>query len=367
MPRAGSTASPRKALGESSGNAGMRPPDRFQASCGTMEKPQPQRAGGPSSDATTSPSKKTNEGASRRTRSSKYLKSLLEREKPAADKQSLGPQSKQGHKRSKSSNNIYSVFPRPTSSKEIKETVRAHLTGKENTAPPDTPIWAQFATTTVPLNDLGNVDNEITQYTPQAYSPSKQRKYPLDQQPTLGRRPQQKPRPKSECLAEGNRQTSFIDTLSTLRHSRRSQDLDRSKQEPEIDAAANTTEPNADTAPESTANKRGSRVMAAVAAFNVKSRQQPAEPSDKPSPVKVDPKVIDSAFESLLVSNFRLSASKSPGPENSRTQGMFPKTPETRCGHWTQTSNRILYKRKSPARDQPLATKIWPGALRDRE
>lgn len=246
-------------------------------------------------------SKTSKENASRRTRSSKYLKSLLDRDKPETAKQSRGSDKRQGHERSKSSNNIYSVFPRPTLSKDAKDKVHVESIGKENKAPPDTPIWAQFATTTVPLNDLTNTDRDSAHHPSQACSPFKQKQHAEDQQTTLLRNPYSRPRPKSECLTEGGAHTSFINTLSGLRHSRRSHELKRSEQYTNDGVVERPDEGRVNATAESIVGKRGSKVMAAVAVFNGKSKQQPPEPCEQPEAQKLDPKAIDSAFESLLV------------------------------------------------------------------
>ena len=240
-------------------------------------------------------------------------------------------------KPSKSSTSIAAFLSRPRS-KGLKAEDAHGQKDKENQRPPSSagmpppPIWAQFATqgfeesphtTKIPLNDRLALEEEVALYTPQDYSPSKQRNFPDYQQPTLPRKTESKPRPKSERIAAGPTPASFAETVSGMRKSglNKSQ-VDVSNQT----RAKNAVETGQNCLPEekhlserlsSVENrkvsndsagsnlpmpKHGSRVMAAVAAFNGKAKELPKAPPSDAEIVQLDPKTIESAFESLLVS-----------------------------------------------------------------
>lgn len=205
--------------------------------------------------------------------------------------------------------------------------------GKENATPPesavesaDTPIWAQFASAgsndSRPSEDsrpTRDINDEIDRYTPKDYSPSKQRNFfgsTRTSQPSL--RPTAKERPRSTVFAPTD---TFMGALgrkvSSARSSmeaRRSEDSARriSKDEPRSnqterpalvhrhsDRSASGGSSNEQFAPKERLNvtKRGSRVMAAVAALQGKAKA----PSVKEEEA-LDPKVVDKEFESVLAS-----------------------------------------------------------------
>ncbi|KAF2659963.1 hypothetical protein K491DRAFT_590087 [Lophiostoma macrostomum CBS 122681] len=295
-------------------------------------KPLPQ-------DPKASPSK----GLHKKTLSSVSLRSLgkdKEKEKAkedsserrARDKSRTGEDSSMAKpKKTKSSTNLGAVFGK---SKQPKESKVALTKDKENTTPPSsanasgpvhTPIWAQFSsqalqeittTSKVPLNDRRSIEEEIRLYTPQDYSPSKQRNFFDYGQPSLQKRPVVKERPKSYILPHSNSGTSFIETLTRKRSNERaplsdtkgnegrpkdnasaqgvstrgmlrrsSSDSAKRKEEPVKHAASPVKKPN--------------RVMAAVAAFNGKAKegQVTATPT-----AKLDPQTVEAEFEDVLES-----------------------------------------------------------------
>ncbi len=278
---------------------------------------------------------KSHPGLHKRTKSSISLKSLVrkekEKEKSPKKKASEDPTERKP-KKSKSSTNLAALLSRPKSSKGPKQDETQEPKDKENQTPPSSagmappPIWAQFATRAptqeadnglrIPLND---VKDEMALYTPQEYSPSKQRNFNDLHQPTLSRRPELKSRPKSAFLASGPTTASFAETISGLR--KKSTDRDVSRQ-PHHDPAAQHNGENqqrlpfeskptsqrssiddyksVDERPKSglIMAKRGSRVAAAVAVFNGKSKESERDTKVEP---KMDIKAIDSAFEALLV------------------------------------------------------------------
>ena len=239
-------------------------------------------------------------------------------------------------KKSKSSTSISAILSRPRSTKAVKAEDARRQKDKENQTPPSSagvgppPIWAQFAsqgfeepahTIKIPLNDQSTVEEKVALYTPRDYSPSKQRNFPDYQQPTLSRRVGSKPRPKSESTAPCPTPASFAEVVSGLQTSGRNKsqvDISNRQQQTRhvVDASRldenNSTEiqPRAENRKVSNDSagsdlpmpKSGSRVMAAVAAFNGKAKELPKDPPKETETVQLDPKAIEKAFESLLVS-----------------------------------------------------------------
>ena len=271
----------------------------------------------------------------KKTKSSISLKSLAGKEKEAApENRSADSHQERKPKKSKSSTSLSALLSRPKSSKGLRKEEARQMKDKENQTPPGSagmgpaPIWAQFSSQPmhdlgssrkVPLNDMRGLHDEMALYTPQEYSPSKQRNFHGYQQPTLLRKAEPKPRPKSALLAAGASTTSLSETLSELRKtsidrgafglsdrnhttSRARSSIDSNRKE----SSPNKQRPNIENRKISaessksglTMAKRGSRVMAAVAAWNGKAK----EPTVEAREVIVDPKVIESAFEGLLVS-----------------------------------------------------------------
>ncbi|KAI9814634.1 MAG: hypothetical protein M1827_003190 [Pycnora praestabilis] len=234
-------------------------------------------------------------------------------------------------KKSKSRTNLATLLSRPQSSKGGKGEAQAReLKDKENQTPPSSasvppPIWAQFASqpvkveslmTAVPLNDCRDVDEEMAMYTPQEYSPSKQRNF-HDHQPTLARRPEPKARPKSAYLASSNSRNSLIETVSGLRKtsnewinlsiSKRDRfgqqgdcigNQERSSSDKQSSGSRRSSVDSRKVSSEQlkeglTIARRGARVMAAVAAFNGKAKDAEKE-------TQADFKGIEKSFEALL-------------------------------------------------------------------
>ena len=239
-------------------------------------------------------------------------------------------------KKSKSSTSISAILSRPRSSKAVKAEDTHRKKDKENQTPPSSagmgppPIWAQFAsqgfeepayTTKIPLNDQSTIEEEVALYTPRDYSPSKQRNFPDYQQPTLSKRVGSKPRPKSESIAPCPTPASFAEVVSGLQKSGRNKsqvDISNRQQQTrqvidtsrldqnssiEIQPRAENRKVSNDSAGSGLPmTKSGSRVMAAVAAFNGKAKELPKNPPKETETVQLDPKAIEKAFESLLVS-----------------------------------------------------------------
>jgi hypothetical protein len=230
-------------------------------------------------------------------------------------------------KKSKSQTSFHAFLSRPKSSKGREQAgYDRNSKDKENWTPPTspvagpTPIYAQFAsrplqsvnTTNVSLNDISDVDREMSLYTPQAYTPSKQRNFHgLYERPTLAKRE----RPKSAYLPSNTSTGSFVETLASIRKSSAnrvlpsalSRDVSGREKKPWIDQrrvsweeriskqSGESRRPVAEKPKEGLAvTRRGSRVMAAVAAFNGRSK-------DVGKDEQMSSRNIEIAFEALLV------------------------------------------------------------------
>ncbi|KAJ4984629.1 GTPase-binding protein rid1 [Stagonosporopsis vannaccii] len=235
-------------------------------------------------------------------------------------------------KKIKSSTNLASMFGKSKS----RKIGRSPSKDKENTnpfspalasEPPRTPIWAQFSsqplhditdTSKAPLNEQRHsLEDEINLYTPQNYSPSKQRDFFDVGRPSLQKRPTPKERPKSMHVPKST--TSLLDTFSRKKsgdrapltdaqgNGERTRDSSPSKSKPTrptLDRASTDIgrrpSGNGSMDPPPSPTKKHNRVMAAVAAFNGRAKQADAPPA---SPTKeFDPKIVDAEFEEVLES-----------------------------------------------------------------
>jgi len=271
----------------------------------------PKKSGNPWEGATRDCGEKINMTAS------SLIESSIEEKNVKSPKKRSGKGDKP-MKKSKSSTSLSALLSRPRSSKGLKGDHSHQKNDKENQTPPSTgdmappPIWAQFATqgvpalssiTKIPLNDRRSVDEEIRRSTPGAYSLLKQRNFQGYQKPTLSGRSDSKPRPKSECLVPRPTRESFAETVSDLRKSEveaSRRPLSTGKpagQRPNVELRKSS---DSDGGSGLTTTKRGSRVMAAVAAFNGNGKELPREPIESLPNIELDPQAVESAFESLL-------------------------------------------------------------------
>ncbi|KAF2866934.1 armadillo-type protein [Massariosphaeria phaeospora] len=238
-------------------------------------------------------------------------------------------------KKPKSSANLAAMFGK---GKQAKAGKNVPGTDKENTTPPSSanapgpaqaPIWAQFSsqqslqqfqevttTSKVPLNDRRrSIEQEIALYTPQDYSPSKQRNFFEYGQPSLQKRAAVKERPKSTIIAGSSSTTSLLETMTRKRSNDRVPLSDTKGNEGRLKESASSKsiiprnmlrrsssdigKKGSPTKKEGSSPKKPNRVMAAVAAFNGKAKQVGATAT---SPAKLDPKLVDAEFEQVLAS-----------------------------------------------------------------
>jgi hypothetical protein len=308
----------------------MRPTTRIENI--PINLPSPQK----SQDNTTSRPKSLH----KKTLSSVSLRTLAKKEEKPKDKKSMdvrrpreGEMLADKPKKSKSSTNLAAMFGKGRSKERSQSPVKQPR-DQENTTPPNSasaqapsrpPIWAEFSSTPlqevtttsrVPLNDQRrSIEEEIELYTPQQYSPSKQRNFFDYGQPSLQQRPAAKERPKSMVVPKSTSPASLLETFTRKKSSERMPLSDTKGNEgrikenasskparPQMVRSSTETSRKDDTsryvAQPASPVKKPNRVMAAVAAFNGKSNRQMEAPS---SPTKLDPKVVDAEFEDVLV------------------------------------------------------------------
>ncbi|RMY44226.1 hypothetical protein D0865_10696 [Hortaea werneckii] len=231
-------------------------------------------------------------------------------------------------KKSKSSTSLSTMFAKMNrSSKDLSAQIQRD---KENTTPPtqekksmDTPIWARFSSNLQDDDrpkprDSKVIEDEITRYTPQEYSPSKQRNFngtlsQSDAQPTLNSRPQSSYGGAAESLVgavtrrvSGNRSSTEArrsedsgqrqNREGTRRVSGERPVLSRWKSNNNGERHASGSSCEQDPAKEKiNVAKRGGRVMAAVAALQGKSKTEHLKQEPE-----LDQKTVDEAFETVL-------------------------------------------------------------------
>lgn len=236
-------------------------------------------------------------GLHKKTKSSVSLKTLVwDRDKKDAKSNS----SEKHIKKPKSAASLSAILKR--SQRGRKEEGSCDDKDKENQSPADSlpspmpsPTWGRFPS---PLDEPSGkvfvpahrrtVEEEVSLYTPRHYSPSRQRNF-HDYQPTLARRPNQKPRPKSDYIS-----ASTMKVKEMLGHVQRVPSDKRRNHEGDTNDHI-----SADDRVDREQN-RTSRVKAAVSVLNAREAANQSN---------MDRGHIDSEFEKLLVRDHRV-----PGP-----------------------------------------------------
>jgi len=292
--------------------------------------------------------------------------------------------------KTKSSTGLSSMFAKMNrSSKNLSEDVSRD---KENTSPPTsacgsvhTPIFTELATPAehddpfknpkvrpeISDAELRNVKDEIDRYTPRDYSPYKQRDF-QGYQPTLSR-PSSSGRPKSAIFSGstplmdiiGRRYSSDRNTLSsrgsessrvTVRNEAQSGSQSSVARPGSRGSIAESRKASNSSAEQVlpkkclTVAKRGTRVMAAVAAYDGKAQEAAAQ---SPREARLDPQAIDAAFEAVLVSHpsIKVSVTMLIIP---RTRAIYPKSNVERCEHSHFTSKQTSSDKRKVRRDQAV-------------
>ncbi|KAF4626808.1 hypothetical protein G7Y89_g11349 [Cudoniella acicularis] len=249
----------------------------------------------------------------KKTLSSISLKSLARRD---TDKQSKSKPDKP--KKTKSTTNLANLLSRPKSSKALRkqaEEEEARAKDKENQTPSSTsssehsrpPIYAQFSSDCFAKQPLGGkfLEDEIDLYTPEQYSPGKQRNFydGPGTQPSLTRRDEGPQRPKTVYLPSSFSLQDISRRVSGG-SSRQSADLSRrvsAEKGPSFDRKVTATSMKSDKSDKSVAKSektpnRGQRVMAAVSAFGGGKPKSPEIGSER----TLDDRNVDQEFEAML-------------------------------------------------------------------
>jgi hypothetical protein len=208
-------------------------------------------------------------------------------------------------KKTKSSTNLASLLSRPKSSKSLRkraEEEAANIKDKENQSPPVTspsrpPIYAQFSSELFTKQPLGGkfLEDEIDLYTPEQYSPGKQRDFHNDNgaQPSLGQRDGTS-RPKSTYLPSSFSIQDIARKVSRESQRPSAELLRKISNEKRPSFERKTTASSAKS--EKPAQNRGQRVLAAVSSF-VPDKTKPTEKGPE-SPL--DDSNVDAQFEKML-------------------------------------------------------------------
>jgi hypothetical protein len=240
----------------------------------------------------------------KKTLSSISLKSLSGKD---GDKQSRSKEHKvdKKPKKTKSSTNLASLLSRPKSSKSLRkraEEEAANSKDKENQSPPVTspsqpsrpPIYAQFSSELFTKQPLGGkfLEDEIDLYTPEQYSPGKQRDFHHDSgsQPSLGgnQRPKSTYLPSSFSIQDIARKTSRESKRDSAELSRKISGENRPSFERKTTASSSRSD--------KPLQNRGQRVLAAVSNFGVDKTKQPEKGPESP----LDDSNVNEQFERML-------------------------------------------------------------------
>jgi len=245
----------------------------------------------------------------KKTMSSISLKSLTGKDSDKAGR-SKDKEYKEGKpKKTKSSTNLASLLSRPKSSKSLRKQAQdddlQSQKNKENHSPTAPvaevlsrpPIYAQFSSEYFTKQPLGGkfLEDEIDLYTPQQYSPGKQRNFygGPGSQPTLGKREEVSQRPKSTYLPS-NFSIQDISRRVSGGSAKLSLDLTRrvsGSQRPSFDRKSTDVSVQS----EKSGQSRGQRVLAAVS----RSKGATAEAEQK-TPRVLNEKDVDKEFEAML-------------------------------------------------------------------
>lgn len=271
--------------------------------------PNRDAADGPSSNGK-APGREGRGGLHKKTKSAVSLKSLrnyMERKDTKVEEPPEEESAEQRPKKSKSANSLTAILKR--SQRGRKGDTAKEVRDKENRTPTDLSDnmpspWMQYenqqsqghAVQRRPLEQRRNVEEEACLYTPNRYSPAQQRNFYDYHQPSLTRRSDVKPRPKSDCLT-GNRKMKDILAPLQRTSSKETPDEVHENQQPMSHwRPRGLSRPRAysgrDQNPES---KEPSRVQAAISAFNAKEQNADLHK-------RLNSKDLEGEFEKLLVS-----------------------------------------------------------------
>lgn len=269
-----------------------------------------------------SPTKSDGIGLHKKTKSVVSLKSLISymerkdnktEDLPDEESQEWKP------KKAKSANSLTAILKR--SQRGRKNSTASSKDNKENRSPSDSlpsPVWTQYTARSsleqpAPRRSQDTrrtLHDEVSLYTPRGYGPQEQRNFYDFHQPSLTKRTEPKPRPKSEILTGNRKMKEVLSAMRTPsdnayptnapepssptkpqgRPRRFSRPRSRSRSRSGIEQKS---EQKPEQKPESNPQKI-SRVQAAISAFNAKEQGADLH--------RMSVKELESEFEKLLVS-----------------------------------------------------------------
>jgi len=242
----------------------------------------------------------------------KTLSSISLRVLAGKDTEKISKAKESKPKKTKSSTNLATLLSRPKSSRNLRKQAEEEARqqkDKENRSPLSSspadatrppPIYAQFSSEYFTKQPLGGkfLEDEIDLYTPENYSPGKQRNFyeGPGHHPSLVRRDEGPQRPKSTYLPSSFSLQDISRRVSS--GSRNSSELMRrvsGSKRPSFERKTTETSVKSEKSEKTGAN-RGQRVIAAVASFGTKAQKLPEANS---GPILED-KNVDREFEAML-------------------------------------------------------------------
>ncbi|RDW60446.1 uncharacterized protein DSM5745_10904 [Aspergillus mulundensis] len=249
---------------------------------------------------------KSGKGLHKKTKSAVSLKSLknyIERKPEKTPDDASGKP-----KKAKSTNSFTAILKRSQHGRKSDEVKDGR--DKENRSPTDavdnlhSPIWAQYATPTSSFRDEPSpahsdrrrtLQEEVSLYTPNRYSPAQQRNFYDYHQPSLTSRTNanSKPRPKSDFFVGGSKMKDIFGGFSASKQSLVDQPDPSPKVERGRPRGLSSPDARPEQEPKQASPKKASRVQEVISAFNAKEREAELQK-------RLNSKDLESEFEKLL-------------------------------------------------------------------
>lgn len=214
-----------------SGASSMRPGDGLssippQVPLGERAPNRDVADGTPPSGRSTAKEGRT--GLHKKTKSAVSLKSLrnyMERKDHRAEEPPEDDSAEMKPKKTKSANSLTAILKRSQRGRKGEDP--KEVRDKENRSPSglsdnmSSPSWTHYTDRPSeeqtgprrPLEKGRNLEDEVSLYTPKGYSPAQQRNFYDYHQPSLTKRSDLKPRPKSDCLSGNRKMRDFLAPL----------------------------------------------------------------------------------------------------------------------------------------------------------
>lgn len=250
-------------------------------------------------------------GLHKKTKSAVSLKSLMSymERKDAKSEESPEDESRElTPKKTKSANSLTAILKRSQRGRKGEDP--KEIRDKENRSPSDlcdhmpSPSWPNYPNHPTeehserrrPREGGRNLEEEVSLYTPKGYSPAQQRNFYDYHQPSLTKRSDLKPRPKSDCVSGNRKMKDLLAPLQITSSDKGSPLQAQETSQRRRPRGLSKPETYSDTArkPES-GPKEPSRVQAAISAFNAKEHNVDLQR-------RLNSKDLEGEFEKLLVS-----------------------------------------------------------------